>query len=242
MRILIAEDEAVSRRLLERRLTEWGHEVVAAVNGREALAFFREAPFSLVITDWVMPEMDGLELVRRIRREAEEYVYIIMLTSKAEKSDLVKGMDNGADDFIHKPFDKEELRVRLRAGERIVELEARLKQKNEALSQASDKMFESIRAAAVIQNSLLPAQVPDLPNVRVAWRFQPCDELAGDILNVLQLDEENLGFYVLDVSGHGVPAALLAVTLSRILSPLEDQASLLIEKDEKTGRQRIVNP
>lgn len=228
VKVLIAEDEPVSRKILQKTLENWGYQVTAASNGREALAAFRESYFSFVITDWMMPEMDGLELVKRIReRQSMEYVYIIMLTGKSEKQDLVEGMDNGADDFVSKPFDQEELRVRLRAGERVIRLEEKLALRNAELQEINQRMRLDLKTAAEIQHSLLPLSMPALEGINVAWRLRSCEELAGDILNIFNLDEDEIGFYVLDVSGHGVPAALLAVTLSRMLSPVMDQASLL---------------
>src|SRR3954470_508213 len=125
MRVLIAEDELISRKLLQSFLQACGHEVVCAANGAEAWDLYQEAPCPLVVTDWVMPEVDGLELIRRIRAATPPegaYVYVILLTAKTDKPDVVRGMEAGADDFVSKPFDREELRVRVRAGERIVQL------------------------------------------------------------------------------------------------------------------------
>lgn len=138
MKILIAEDDVVSRRLLASTLERWGHEVTAAASGLEGWALFQQAEFPMVISDWVMPDLDGLELIRRIRasKRTPLYVYAILLTAKWEKQDLVEAMEAGADDFISKPFDREELRVRLRAGERIVSLERALAAQNKALRKA----------------------------------------------------------------------------------------------------------
>ncbi len=244
MKILIAEDEAVSRKMLLRTLQKWGYEVVAAENGKEALEAFEKDTFQMVITDWMMPEMNGLELVEKIRKSPEnDYVYIIMLTAKSQKGDLVIGMETGADDFVAKPFDRGELQVRLRAGERIIRLEKKLSVRNAELERINQRMRVDLEAAAEIQQSLLPSEIPSIEGVDVAWEYRPCDELAGDILNVFKLDEEHLGFYVLDVSGHGVPAALLAVTVSRMLSPTTtDQASLLKKRDKETGNHLLTPP
>ncbi|MCK6551355.1 response regulator [Myxococcota bacterium] len=138
MKVLLAEDEPVSRRLLESYLEKWGHEVVATESGTEAWRLFQEGDFAMVISDWMMPEMDGLELIRRIRnlKRSPLYVYTILITAKSKKEDLVEAMDAGADDFVTKPFDRDELRVRLRAGERIVRLERELAAQNKALREA----------------------------------------------------------------------------------------------------------
>ncbi len=135
MRILIAEDERITRRKLQRQLEQMGHQVIAASDGREAWQRFQADPCSIVICDWEMPEMDGLELVRRIRAtDRSGYVFIVMLTGKSDKQDVVTGMEAGADDFISKPFDRNELRARLRAGERILDLEQSLEATNGQLT------------------------------------------------------------------------------------------------------------
>src|SRR5437660_1282020 len=114
MKVLIADDDPVSRRLLQAHLEKWGHEVAAASSGAEAWRMFQEGSYPIVITDWMMPEVDGPELIRRIRAwEHSGYVYVILLTARAQKGDVVQGMEAGADDFVTKPFDHEELRVRV---------------------------------------------------------------------------------------------------------------------------------
>ncbi|MGH1365396.1 MAG: PP2C family protein-serine/threonine phosphatase [Calditrichia bacterium] len=237
MKILIAEDESVSRSLLMRTLEKWGYEVIATEDGAAALEAFQKEKFSIVITDWMMPKMDGIELVRNIRSlDCSDYVYVIMLTAKSDKEDLVEGMNAGADDFVSKPFDKDELRVRISAGKRVIGLEKDLSKRNKDLEDANQRMRVDLEAAAQIQKALLPDSAPETDEVQIAWKFFPCDELAGDILNVFKLSEKELGFYVLDVSGHGVPAALLAVTLSRMLSPVADEASLLYSTNGTPGK------
>lgn len=128
MKIMLAEDDQLSRRILESQLRRWDFEVLTAADGIEAdrLLSEPEAP-RLAIIDWMMPGLDGLEVCRRLRaRDAEPYTYILLLTSKSEKQDIVGGLDAGADDYIVKPFDPQELRVRLRAGERILDLQRQL--------------------------------------------------------------------------------------------------------------------
>ena len=152
MKILIAEDALVSRRLLQRHLEAWGHEVVAAVDGAEAWQSFLADEFPIVISDWMMPEMDGLELVRRIRAsERPGYVYIILLTARAQTEDLVEGMEAGADDFVAKPFERDELRVRLRAGERIIQLEQTLARQNQELRETQAALIQSEKLASLGQ-------------------------------------------------------------------------------------------
>ncbi|MHC4850283.1 MAG: PP2C family protein-serine/threonine phosphatase, partial [Planctomycetota bacterium] len=235
MRILIAEDERITRRTLERALTRWGHDVVAAADGVEAWEAFQGEQFDIVVTDWDMPRMDGREFVRRIRTEGRKdagYAYLIMLTGRSEKGDLVAGMEAGADDFLAKPFDREELRVRLAAGERIINLERNLADRNERLQAANRKMHEDLQAAAKVQQELLPTDLPELDTLRFAWRYLPCEELGGDLLNVLPIGEGRLAVYLADVSGHGVAASLVSVSVHRSLSVRQDRSSLILEPEE----------
>ena len=129
MRVLIAEDEEVGLYMLQSALTKAGYEVVTATDGREAWEILqRHDTPQLAIIDWMMPGLDGLEVCRRVRdSRTTMYVYIIMLTGKARKEDIVAGMQAGADDYLAKPFDADELRVRVRAGERIVALQEALR-------------------------------------------------------------------------------------------------------------------
>jgi two-component system, cell cycle response regulator len=128
VKILVVEDDPISRRVLEATLLKWGYEVQVAADGIEALEIIRnpDAP-NLVISDWMMPRMDGLALCREIRNmEKSGYIYFIILTAKGEKKDIIEGLEAGADDFLTKPFDREELKYRTRIGERIINLEHRI--------------------------------------------------------------------------------------------------------------------
>jgi len=128
MKIMIAEDDPAFRNLLEDILVNWGYEVAVARDGNEAyqILLSENAP-QLAILDWMMPGLEGIEVCRRIRKDEKEYyTYIILLTSQQRDEDLVIGMEAGADDYIFKPFKLNELRVRLRAGRRIIELQNEL--------------------------------------------------------------------------------------------------------------------
>jgi sigma-B regulation protein RsbU (phosphoserine phosphatase) len=143
MRILIAEDEPISRRLLETTLTKAGHDVAAVVDGIRALDSIQKEVPDILITDWMMPELDGLELCRRLRGlELPSYVYVIVLTALTQKENITQGLDAGADDYITKPFDRTELLARVRAGERVVKLERSLREKNKELSEALAQVKE----------------------------------------------------------------------------------------------------
>jgi two-component system cell cycle response regulator len=143
MKILIADDSIVSRHLLDATLRKWGYEVIVACDGIEAWNELQkeDAPH-LAILDWVMPGLTGPEVCHLVRKRASEtYTYILLLTSKSLKEDLIEGMESGADDYITKPFDQHELKVRLRAGTRIVELHGELLEAREALREQATKDF-----------------------------------------------------------------------------------------------------
>jgi diguanylate cyclase (GGDEF)-like protein len=128
MRILVAEDDPVSLRLLQACLVEWGYQVTSATEGHKALEVLH-SPDSprLAILDWIMPGMDGVEVCREVRkRNKKPYIYILMLTAKVRKQDIVESLESGADDYLIKPYDPQELRARLRAGRRILDLQEQL--------------------------------------------------------------------------------------------------------------------
>jgi len=154
MRILIAEDDAISRTLLERTLQRAGYAVIAVENGIQAIAELvkQDAP-RLALLDWIMPEMDGVEVCREIRRRKEQaYTYLILLSSRESKEDIVAGLESGADDYLTKPFDVDELKARLRTGHRILELEDHLVEARESMRfQATHDLLTSLwnRSVAV---------------------------------------------------------------------------------------------
>ena len=136
MKILVAEDQAPSALFLKRSLERMGHQVVIANDGLEALEILEKTPFPVLISDWVMPRMDGSELCRAIRkRENRGYVYIILLTSKDRRQDRLNGLRAGADDFLTKPTDSDELAVRLEIAERILAVHHALEAQNERLAE-----------------------------------------------------------------------------------------------------------
>jgi diguanylate cyclase (GGDEF)-like protein len=146
MRILIADDSIVSRHLLDATLRKWGYEVAVACDGLEAWEILQQenAP-RIAILDWVMPGLSGLEVCRRVREHARDsesaYVYILLLSSRSQREDLIEGLESGADDYLTKPFDQHELKVRLRAGTRIIDLQRELLAAREELREQATKDF-----------------------------------------------------------------------------------------------------
>lgn len=134
MRVLIAEDDAVSRRILQRAVERFGHECRATVDGAEAWQAYQDAPYDVVITDWVMPRVDGIELCELIRDNPGPcYTYVVLLSVLSDRGHFLKGMQAGADDYLTKPLDAEELQARLAAAERVTSLHRRLADQNTRL-------------------------------------------------------------------------------------------------------------
>ena len=250
MKILLVDDDRVARRIHSVLLRTQGHEVVEAADGELAWRLVEESDISFVVSDWVMPNLAGVDLCRRIRAaNLDRYVYVILCTSKGAKTDLIEGMDAGADDFLVKPVGPDELRVKVRAGERVLTLQQGLAHKNDELArinqqlQSSHKLIEDdLKAAAWMQHRLLPPPALEANGLRCHWRFEPSGYVAGDIFNFFAMDDREVGFYMLDVSGHGVPAAMLSVTLSMMLTPDASRDSPLRRFNRATELSEILSP
>jgi two-component system, cell cycle response regulator len=155
VKVLIADDDTISRRILQVALTKWGYETVATQNGREAWEVLQQtdAP-RMAVLDWMMPELDGIEVCQEVRKQSgQSYTYLLLLTSKSHKAEIIAGLNAGADDYLTKPVDLEELRVRLQAGRRILDLETKLVAAQEELRiQATHDVLTGLwNRAAVLQ-------------------------------------------------------------------------------------------
>lgn len=234
MRVLIAEDDLTIRTWLRVKLQKWGYDVDLAEDGVQAYGYFKKYNHDLVIADWIMPQMDGIELIHKIReRSSVGKTYIILISAKQEGDDLITGVEAGADDYLVKPVESDVLHARIIAAERILALESELQKRNDSLEFANSQMKQDMAVAARIQQSFLPHIVPRFKDVSFEWGLLSCDELAGDALNVIPLDASQVGFFLLDVSGHGVAAALLAMTLIHNLSA--DKPNSLLFRSTGSG-------
>jgi sigma-B regulation protein RsbU (phosphoserine phosphatase) len=170
-----------------------------------------------------------------------------MATALGQSEMVVKALQMGANDYVTKPYDLAVLLARVQtqlALKRMVEektlLERRLAERNAELEKANRHMKADLEAAAQVQEALLPPADTSIPGLKLAWSFRPCEHLAGDTLNVFTLDRDHVGLYLLDVSGHGVPAALLSVHLSLILSPARDHSSFLVRGGRPMSPAQVV--
>jgi sigma-B regulation protein RsbU (phosphoserine phosphatase) len=244
MRVLVADDDPIQRDLLQTALSGWGYEVVCVDDGIRAWELLQgPSQFSVLITDWVMPELDGVSLCRKLRREARApYLPVILLTSRENSEDMVEALNSGADAFLTKPFSSPRLLAQIRVVERILKLEERLAEQVRELRVANARLESGLTAAAAVQSSLLPEVSPKIHGVNFEWSYEACESLGGDMFNIFRLDERRVGMYVLDVSGHGASAALQSVTLSHVLTPFDQQGGILKRINESSGRYEVTRP
>jgi len=250
MKVLVVENDSTCRQAFEALLKAWNFSIILVSDTKTAWSVFLQEQPDMVISGWQFPEIDAIQLCRQIRNfNGKRYPYIFVSSEVTQKEQVFSILDAGADDFLAKPVDPLEFRAKLRAGSRIIELErelqeriSRLEEANKFISHANEKMKKDFYAVAKIQASLLPSSLPSVPSMEFSWVYKPRDELAGDCLNLFRLDENNLAFYVLDVSGRGTAAALLSVSLARALSPFPSQSTLLKQLIQQPPGYRISSP
>lgn len=225
-RILVVDDSRLQRKILTASLEKWGFEVLQAASGQDALEICAWQEFDLIISDWMMPGMTGLEFCRSFRDlQRDRYVYFILLTSKSEKYEVAKGLESGADDFLTKPVSAEELRARISAAARIMKNERELCEKNRMITAAYAEikaLYASVdrdlNEARKLQHSLLRDRLVDFGTARAALVLRSCGHVGGDLVGHFRIDGRRIGLFSLDVSGHGIASALLTARLAGYLS------------------------
>lgn len=213
--VLIAEDDELQRAWMTLQVQRLGCRVTAVEDGVEALDRLRDQAFDVLITDWNMPNMDGLELIRRVRAQrGDRHLHIVMATARDAAGLTREALAAGADEFIRKPVDDLQLELAVESSRRVVRLHRRLARRNRRLAEAQARMREAyrrlttdLRAAAELQRGLLPAPQADGP-VRFDWLMRPSLFIGGDAIGARALENGRRLFFHIDVSGHGVPAAL----------------------------------
>jgi diguanylate cyclase (GGDEF)-like protein len=234
MKILLADDEPIARTMLEHWLAGWGYEVTLARDGESALQALKDdSELRILVVDWVMPKKDGIEVCKAIRSGPQEpYVYIVLLTAKDDKSDIIAGLDAGADDYLVKPCNPLELKVRLRAGRRVIELQEQLVKARESLR--FEAMHDSL-TGLLNRGAVLEQLTKEL--VRASRRGAPVSVLMGDLDHFKVIN---------DTYGHAAGDAVLRETARRLKAGVraydsigrlggEEFVAVLPECDAKTG-------
>ena len=208
--ILIIDDDSMFRLTLSRQLKKQGYDVSMAVDGKEGIAKAKELRPALILCDWVMPESNGLQVCRAVKSDPElSTIFFILLTAHGETSNRIQGFDTGADGFLSKPLNFHELNAYVRAGLRINQLTQDLKAQKQTLEVQLTEGADYVR-------SLLPSPIKE-PPLQIDTRFIPSIQLGGDCFNFYQLDPDYWAIYLLDVSGHGIGAAMHSVSVLNLL-------------------------
>lgn len=210
VQILLIDDDHSIRLLLERTLKRQGYDVICASEGEQGLIKAQELHPAMIICDWVMPRMSGLEVCRQVKSIPDlATTFFILLTSLGSVEDRVKGLDAGADDFLCKPIEMNEFIARIRAG-------LRLHQLSQDLTQQKRLLEAELAEAAEYVSSILPKPL-EHHCLKINSRFLPSSQLGGDGFDYFWLDDYHLAIYLLDVSGHGLRAALPALAVINLL-------------------------
>ncbi|MEB3216680.1 MAG: SpoIIE family protein phosphatase [Nostocales cyanobacterium 94392] len=207
--ILVIDDDPAVQILLKRMLEKQGYKVVAVSNGEEGIAQAVVSRPALIICDWLMPGLSGIDVCRYIKKDPDlSTTFFILLTSLDSVADRVKGLDAGADDFITKPIEQNEMQARVRAGLRLHQMSRDLKIQKQILEAELSEAADYVR-------SLLPT--PMIQPLNINYTFLPSQQLGGDCFDYYWLDDDYLAIYLLDTAGHGLKATLPSISVLNLL-------------------------
>ena len=241
--ILVVDDTPANLQVLAGMLKDHGYKVRPVPSGKLALLAAGRDPPDLILLDINMPEMNGYEVCEQLKNnERLSRIPVIFISALTEQLDKVKAFATGGVDYLTKPFQMEELHARVETHLKLRRLQIELEATNAQLAMVNDRMSRDLKAAAKIQATFLPQDLSGVPGLSFAWFYRPCDELAGDGLNIVPFGGNKVGLYLFDVSGHGVASALLSVSMSRLLSAPPDPSSILIGKKHMQDQVELTPP
>lgn len=243
LRVLVVDDSRAQRLTLSALLRRAGYAVSEAADGLEALAACQADPPDIVLSDWVMPGMTGPEFCRAFRAlERDSYGYFVLLTSKTERAEIAHGLEQGADDFLTKPVDPGELRARLGAGARIVEMQRELSNKNRLLGSALtevQRLYDLIESdlldARKVQQALVRDRHLDLGRAALSLLLRSSGHVGGDLVGQFRVGPDLLCLYGIDVSGHGISSALMTARLAGFFTATAPEYNVALERVEGGG-------
>lgn len=242
--VLVVDDSRAQRKILSVSLLRWGFRVTEAASGEEALALCRSFAFDMILSDWMMPGMSGLDFCKAFRALPREgYGYFILLTSKSETGEVVDGLECGADDFLTKPVAPDELRARLRAGERILGMQAELIEKNRLLGSALgelrkvyDALDRDLIEARKLQQTLMRDRHRRFGTSAATVLLRPSGHVGGDLVGCFEIDPRRVALYSVDVSGHGIASAMMTARLAALLSGASPEQNMALTARRGGGR------
>lgn len=244
-KVLVVDDSRAQRTAVRLQLSRWGYEVIEAASGSEALDLCRAQKFDIILSDWVMPGMDGVTFCKEFRGlRTDSYGYFVLLTSKSEKAEIASGLESGADDFLTKPVTGEELRARLRAGERILHMQDELFEKNALVSstlaqlqKVHDSLDRDLIEARKLQLALVRERSRDYGMGRVSVILRPSGHIGGDLVGSFAIDEARIAVFAVDVSEHGAASAMMTARLAGLLSGTSPDQNIALKQNIDGVRQ-----
>lgn len=246
---LVVDDSAAQRLVLSKYLEQWGYQVTQAASGDAALTLCGTDRFDLILSDWIMPGMSGLDFCRAFRAlDHEKYAYFILLTSKNDKSAVAEGLNVGADDFLSKPVSTPELRARISAGERLLAMEREVQARNDDLQTALHKLQalydavdRDLLEARKLQQSLIRDRFHDFGGSQLSLLLHSSGHVGGDMVGTFPINTQRVGVYSLDVSGHGVAAALLGARIAGLFGGAQSH-NIALSRNHMTGQMEAIAP
>jgi phosphoserine phosphatase RsbU/P len=241
--VLVVDDSRAQRHMLLMQLRRWGYRVSDCESAEAALDICTGEDVDIIISDWMMPGLTGLEFCRRFRDLGREsYGYFILLTSKSEKTEIADGLEAGADDFLAKPVSGSELRARLRAGERMLAMQTELLAKNRIVARTLaelQKLYDSLDRdlieARKLQQTLIRDRVRDYGWAKASLMLRNSGRVGGDLVGSFKVDESRVAVYSIDVSGHGVASAMMTARLAGFLTGSSPDQNLAFHKAPDGG-------
>ena len=213
--ILLVDDEKLVRMIAKRRLDKLHYRILEAENGREALEILEREKVDLVLSDWMMPELDGPGLCKAIKQDQRlRSIHFILMTALDQPAQIAEGLTRGADDFLRKSASDQEVLARVGAGLRARQLLLDLEESYRVIKEKQAQLDAELFSASEFVRSLLPVPGTVAPGIQLAWEFLPSSQLGGDLFQVAKWGDDHLGIMVLDMSGHGTGPALRAVSLA----------------------------
>jgi len=213
--ILLVDDEKLARMVTRKRLERLGHRILEAEHGKQGMAMLEEHSVDLIISDWMMPEMDGPTFCEAVKaHEKLRSIPIILMTALDQPAQIAEGLQRGADDFLTKAASDQEVTARVNAGLRTHRLIGNLEESYAVIAEKQREMESEVKSATQFVTSLLPKAGEVSPGIQLDWEFIPSLGLGGDLFQVAPWGDEYLGLAILDMSGHGIGPALRAVSLA----------------------------
>lgn len=237
-KILIVDDNPGYLEFIRSVLQDDGYETAEVEDGAHVVSQATTFQPDLILLDHYLPDTTGLEVCKELKQNPSlKEIPVIFLSGQSDPHEKIEGLDQGGADYINKVSSIDEILVRIRNQLKIRSLTQQVLRANKELTEKQKRIDESLNSASEVQKTLLPKpnHLPNWPEFKFVWIFEPCDPVGGDIFNILQLNDDLLALYMVDVSGHGLPSSLLTVSVSQSLHPLHGKSLTRNNSDASVG-------